>query len=129
MSDPATSETTPAILARLFRNPGALLGTTWLDSVAEGWTDSSLHSQVLSTGTLSVTKTKEIYGHFRRKTQMKGLPGPYWMPDPTDIVREEARRLKGPPFFLQAFPCKSTEGTVRCVISHECCVRSIFDYR
>ena len=89
MTDP--SETSPAIVARLFCAPDAILGSTWLDSVALGWTYTSLHRTVIDSGTLSATKTKEIYGHFMTKTAMKGLTGTYWLQDPTDTVRDEAK--------------------------------------
>jgi hypothetical protein len=91
MSD--ATETNAAILARLFRDPDAILGATWLDSVATGWTEESLHRHVLDNGTLTATKTKEIYGHFRTKTQMKGISGPYWLQDPMTFVRDEIKRL------------------------------------
>jgi hypothetical protein len=87
------SESSPAILARLFRAPDAILGTKWLESVASGWTEASLHCKVVDTGTLNATKTKELYGHFITKTSTKGIPGPYWMADPTETVREETKRL------------------------------------
>jgi hypothetical protein len=87
------TETTSAILARLFRDPDAKLGIKWLELVNLGWTESSLHHQVVDQGTLTATKTKELYGHFRTKTQMKGLVGPYWMQDPMDFVQEETKQL------------------------------------
>ena len=34
-----------------------------------------------------------MYGHNRTKTQMKGLPGPYWVENMVDIVSTEMRRL------------------------------------
>ena len=40
MSD--TSETSTAILAHLFCDPDAILGTKWLNLVATGWTDDCL---------------------------------------------------------------------------------------
>jgi hypothetical protein len=61
--------------------------------VIEGWTDAALHRQVLETGTLSTSKTKEVYGHFSTKTQMRGLEGPYWTEDPADVVAKETRHL------------------------------------
>ena len=91
-----TSETSSAIVARLFRAPDALLGSEWLDSVASGWTDTSLHRNVIESGTLSATKTKELYGHFITKTAMKGTTGTYWLQKPQDTVREEAKRLNVP---------------------------------
>jgi hypothetical protein len=90
-----TSETSSAILARLFRAPDAVLGTKWLESVHLGWTEASTHARVIDTGTLTASKTKELYGHFFRgtKTQMRGVQGPYWMPDPLDYVKAETKRL------------------------------------
>ena len=41
------------------------MGQEWLDTVESGWTDSSLHSLVVTSGTLSAAKAKELYGHFR----------------------------------------------------------------
>ena len=93
MSSDANSESSSAILARLFRAPDAKLGTKWLESVHLGWTEASSHCKVIDTGTLSAVKTKELYGHFRTKTQMRGLTGPYWMPDPLDHVKAETERL------------------------------------
>jgi hypothetical protein len=58
-----------------------------------GWTETSLHCLVEKTGTLSAAKTKEIYGYFRTKTQMKSQEGTYWKPNPTAEVISEATRL------------------------------------
>jgi hypothetical protein len=77
----------------LFRAPDAILGNKWLDLVASGWTDTSLHRDVIDSDTLSARKTKELYGHFITKTAMKGLTGTYWLQDPTDTVQEEAKPL------------------------------------
>jgi hypothetical protein len=52
------SETSSVIIAPLFRDPDAILGTKWLKPVDLGWTEASLHSQAIDMGTLSVTKTK-----------------------------------------------------------------------
>jgi hypothetical protein len=91
MSD--VSETNSAILARLFKDPNAILGKKWLESVNSGWTEASLHHLVADSGTLPATKTKDLYGHFCTKTQMKGLAGPYWMPDPLPFVQDKTKRL------------------------------------
>jgi hypothetical protein len=91
MSD--VSETNSAILTRLFKDPDAILGQKWLDSVNSGWTEASLHHLVVASGTLTAPKTKDLYGHFRTKTQMKGLVGPHWMPDPLPFVQDETKRL------------------------------------
>jgi hypothetical protein len=88
-----SSESNAAIVARLFRGTDAPLGSEWLTSVGSGWTDSSLHHLVEKTGTLRAAKTKEIYGHFRTKTQMASCEGPYWSPDPSTKVKAEATRL------------------------------------
>jgi hypothetical protein len=85
--------TSAATLARLFKGPDARLGKQWIDLMIEGWTDAALHRRVLDTGTLSGSKTKEMYGHFRTKTQMRGLAGPYWTEDPVDVVDKETKRL------------------------------------
>ena len=86
-------ETSAAIVARLFKDPDGPMGSKWLDSVGTGWTDTSLHRLVEKTSTLSAAKTREIYGHFRTKTQMKGCEGPYWQMDPTTTVRVQAKHL------------------------------------
>ena len=91
MSD--SIETTAAILTRLFKAPDALMGQDWLDSVASGWTPASLQSLVVTTGTLSASKTKELYGHYRTKTQMRGISGPYWHKEQGDKVKKELARL------------------------------------
>jgi hypothetical protein len=38
-------------------------------------------------------KTKELYGHFCTKTQMKSIPGPYWLLDSVTMVKKELLRL------------------------------------
>jgi hypothetical protein len=81
-----SDSTSAATLARLFKGPVARLGEKWIDSVIEGWTDAALHRRVLDTGTLGASKTKEMYGHFRTKTQMRGLAGPYWKEDPVELL-------------------------------------------
>jgi hypothetical protein len=80
-----TEETTAASLTRLFKGPAAKMGTTWTDTVTTGWTEASLHHLVMTKGTLSTAKTKDMYGHVRTKTQMRGITGsPYWTPKPLD---------------------------------------------
>ena len=88
-----SEETSAASLARLFKGPDAHLGTKWMDSVEGGWTEESLHHKVLVTGTLTAAKTKEMYGHFRTKTQMRGVLGPHWTENPIDETKAEIRRL------------------------------------
>jgi hypothetical protein len=44
-------------------------------------------------GTLKPTNTQELFGHFHTKTQMKGLVGRYYMVDPMETVKTEAKRL------------------------------------
>ena len=65
MSD--LTETSAAILTHLFQDQDAPMGQEWLDTVESGWTDSSLHSLVVTSGTLSAAKANELYGHFRTK--------------------------------------------------------------
>jgi hypothetical protein len=91
MSD--STESTIAIWNRLFKELGAKLGKNWLDSVASGWTETSLHSLVVTNGTLSVAKTREIYGHFCPKTQIKPDFEPYWKPKPAEAAELEFVRL------------------------------------
>ena len=91
MSD--STESTTAILTRLFKETDAPLGQEWLDSVPSGWTESSLHSLVVTSGTISAAKAKELYGHTRTKTQMKGISGPYWQKDLATTVTMEMARL------------------------------------
>ena len=92
-----TDTTTAATLTRLFKGPDARLGKKWTDSVDEGWTDAALHRVVLAKGTLNASKSKEMYGHYRTKTQMRGLEGPYWNADAAVIVASEIRRLNTTP--------------------------------
>ena len=89
MSDTSTSAT----LTRLFQGPDASLGKKWTDSVPSGWMEAALHRVVLAKGTLNASKTKEMYGHYRTKTQVRGIPGPYWTPDPAAVVKSETLRL------------------------------------
>jgi hypothetical protein len=64
-----------------------------LDSVVSGWTDTSLHSLVVINGTLNVAKTREIYGHFCTKTQIKPGLEPYWKPKPGGAAKLEFVQL------------------------------------
>jgi hypothetical protein len=89
-------ETTAAILARLFRGPEASLGTDWVDSVQVGMSDTCLHRLVVSHGTPTAAKTRDMYGHFRTKTQMKHTPGRYWKEHPAPIVSQDALALNDP---------------------------------
>jgi hypothetical protein len=73
----ASTETAAASLARLFRGSDAIIGTDWLDSVKDGLTDTSHHRLVVSNGTLSAAKTRDMYGHYHTKTQMKSKPCRY----------------------------------------------------
>ena len=90
------NETASAALARLFRGPNATMGSKWLDSVGDGMSGTSFHRLVVSTGTLSAAKTRDMYGHYRTKTQMKLTPGPYWKEDPTSSLQQDATRLNDP---------------------------------
>ena len=89
-----SNETSAAILTRLFQATDAPLGQEWLDSVESGWTDSSLHSLVVTSGTISAAKAKELYGHFCTKTQMKSIPGPYLAEGPGDIGDNRASSIE-----------------------------------
>jgi hypothetical protein len=58
--------------------------------VDSGWAEASLHNLAVTSGTLSAAKAKDLYGHFRtNKTQMKGIPGPYWQKDPAMVAKTE----------------------------------------
>jgi hypothetical protein len=92
----ASTETAAASLARLFRGSDAILGTDWLDSVEDGLTDTSHHRLVVSNGTLSAAKTRDMYGHYRTKTQMKSKPCRYWKEDPTIGLKEDSKTINDP---------------------------------
>jgi hypothetical protein len=96
----SSDETNAAIIARLFRAPGAPMGSEWLEKVPMGLTDASMHRIVLTSGTLSAPKSKDMYGSIRSKTQMKGVVGtPYWHPAKADtlaLVQQEIKRLNPP---------------------------------
>ena len=79
----APSETPAAALGRLFKGPTATLGTSWVNSVDSGWSEASLHRQVVATGTVKAAKTRDVYGHFRTATQMQRSEGTYWRKDRT----------------------------------------------
>ena len=89
-------ETTAAIVARLFRSPTASLGSDWVDSVQVGLSDTSLHRLVVSNGTPSAAKMRDMYGHFRTKTQMKHTPGRYWKETPAPVLSKDALDLNDP---------------------------------
>jgi hypothetical protein len=89
-------ETTAAIVARMFRSPTASLGSDWVDSVQVGMSDTSLHRLVVSNGTPSAAKTRDMYGHFRTKTQMKHTPGRYWKEAPAPVLSKDALDLNDP---------------------------------
>jgi hypothetical protein len=75
------------------------MGTTWTDTVTTGWTEASLHHLVMTKGTLSTAKTKDLYGHVRTKTQMRGIAGsPYWIQNPLEEMAREITRLNKTPF-------------------------------
>jgi hypothetical protein len=84
-----STESTIAILNRLFQAPEAKLGKDWLDSVVSGWTDTSLHSLVVTNSTLSAAKTREIQGYYCTKTQIKPGLEPYWKPKPGEAAKLE----------------------------------------
>ena len=84
------TELPAAIVARLFRGPNASLGTDWVDSVQVGLSDTSLHRLVISNGTPTAARTRDMYGHFRTKTQMKHTPGRYWKEAPVPLLSSEA---------------------------------------
>ena len=88
-----TEETSATSLTRLFKGKDAKLGTKWTDTVTTGWTEASLHHLVMKKGMLSTAKSKDMYGHFRTKTQMRGLLGPYWTENPVENTEMEIRRL------------------------------------
>jgi hypothetical protein len=92
----SSSTSNEALLARLFQDPDARLGTEWLKSAGVGLTDTSLYSLVTSTGAIIIAKTREMYGHFCTRTQMQGTPGPYYSLDPTTHLTTETQRLNNP---------------------------------
>jgi hypothetical protein len=71
------TEPPAAIVARLFCGPDASLGPDWVDSVQVRLSDTSLHRLVVSNGTPTAARTRDMYGHFRTKTHMKHTPGRY----------------------------------------------------
>ena len=91
-----STETAAASLARLFRGSDAILRLDWLDSVEEGLTDTSYHHLVVLTGTLSAAKTRDMYGHYRTKTQMKSKPCRYWKEDPTVSWMHDSKTINDP---------------------------------
>ena len=86
-------ETMTAIVARLFRGPDASLGSDWVDLVQVGLSDTCLHHLVVSNGTPSAARTRDMYGHFRTKTQMKHTPGRYWKETPVPVLTKDAMDL------------------------------------
>jgi hypothetical protein len=89
----AQSETPAAALGRLFKGTNAIFGTPWVNSVNSGWSEASLHRQVVATGTVKAAKTRDVYGHFRTATQMQRLEGTYWRKDPAPGLILEAQAL------------------------------------
>jgi hypothetical protein len=88
-----TTETNAAIVACLFCDYDARLGSKWLASTGAGLTDSSIHRFVNSNSILGIAKTRDMYGHFCTKTQMLGTEGTYYRPEPTDYLTVEMKRL------------------------------------
>jgi hypothetical protein len=84
------TESPAAIVASLFRGPDASLGTAWVESVQVGLSDTSLHHLVVSNGTPTAARTRDMYGHFRTKTQMKHTPGRYWKEAPVPLLSQDA---------------------------------------
>jgi hypothetical protein len=62
MSD--SNENAAAILARHFCNDNSPLGTDWVDSVLTGLSENSHHHLVLSTGSPTAAKMRNMYGQF-----------------------------------------------------------------
>jgi hypothetical protein len=89
----APSETPAAALGRLFKGTNAILGTPWVNSVNSGWSEASLHRQVVATGTVKAAKTRDVYGHYRTATQMQRVEGTYWRKDPAPGLILEALAL------------------------------------
>jgi hypothetical protein len=84
------TEPPAAIMAGLFPGPDASLGTDWIDSVQVGLSDTSLHRLVVSNGTLTAARTRDMYGHFCMKMQMKHTPGRYWKEAPVPFLSQDA---------------------------------------
>jgi hypothetical protein len=74
---PDSIEKTPAILPGLFRGSDASLWPDWIDSVADGLSNTALRQFLVSMGTPSASKMRAMYGHLHTKTQMKLTPGRY----------------------------------------------------
>ena len=108
-----SNETTAATLARLFQGPDAKMGSVWLDSVGNGMSATAFHRLVVSNGTLSAAKTRDMYGHFRTKTQMKNTPGTrYWHDDPTHSLQQDATSLNDPTLDMEERLCQIRTGNV-----------------
>ncbi len=93
VATPPPSETPAAALGHLFKGTNAILGTPWVNSVNSGWSEASLHRQVVATGTVKAAKTRDVYGHFRTATQMSRSEGTYWRKDLTPGLISQALAL------------------------------------
>jgi hypothetical protein len=106
------TEPPAAIVARLFRGPDASLGTAWVDSVQVGLSDTSLHRLVVSNGTPTAARTRDMYGHFRTKTQAKHTPGRHWKEAPVPLLSQDAIDLNEKSIDSQSRPHSLRTGSV-----------------
>jgi hypothetical protein len=93
-------------LQRLFLDPDAQLGQTWLRSACIPFLKDSLHSLVLASKTPSIAKARATYGHFRTASQMHKVSSTYWKPDQelTSFLQQEPIRLN-PSIMQDNFAC------------------------
>jgi hypothetical protein len=87
------TEPPAAIVARFFRGPDASLGTGWVNLVQVRLSDTSLHRLVVSNGTATAARTRDMYGRFCTKTQMKHTPGRYWKEASLPLLSQDAINL------------------------------------
>jgi hypothetical protein len=102
----SSTEPSSDALQRLFLDPDAQLGQTWLHSARIPFSKDSLHSLVLASKTPSIAKARATYGHFRMASQMHKVSGTYWKRDQelASFLQQEPIRLN-PSLMQDNFAC------------------------
>jgi hypothetical protein len=78
---------------RMFLDPEAPLGQTWLNSDSSLMSAESLHALALNANIPLIVKAQNMYGHFRTASHMNKVSGRYWKLEPELLAYLEKEPL------------------------------------
>jgi hypothetical protein len=91
----------PEVFSRFFLADDAPMGQTWLLSTLIPLSEAALHHLAQAWKVPLIAKARNVYGHFRKASQMNKVPGRYWKPEP-DLTTflEQTSQLLNPQYVI-----------------------------